>query len=57
MAEFRYRNNNTGHVVEYDHREPRLEMLPNWERLDDAASEKPKDPPVKRQAARHSRED
>jgi hypothetical protein len=30
---YRYRNTNTGDVVEYDHPDVRLEMLPNWERL------------------------
>ncbi|MGW6481316.1 hypothetical protein ACWGDS_26045 [Streptomyces sp. NPDC055059] len=39
----KYRNNNTGDEVEYDHPSPRLEMLPNWERLD-AESEAEQDP-------------
>ncbi|MBQ0827708.1 hypothetical protein [Streptomyces tagetis] len=28
---FVYRNKNTGDVVRYEHRSARLEMLPNWE--------------------------
>jgi hypothetical protein len=32
-AMFRYRNTNNGDVVEYEHPDARLEMLPNWERL------------------------
>ncbi|MFE2457513.1 hypothetical protein [Streptomyces sp. NPDC059402] len=35
----RYRNKNTGDVVEREHENARLEMLPNWERL--AEDEKP----------------
>jgi len=30
----RYRNRNTGDVVEYDEPNARLEALDNWERLD-----------------------
>jgi hypothetical protein len=30
MSKFVYRNENTGDVVEYAYRSPRLEMLPNW---------------------------
>ncbi len=30
---FVYRNKNTGDVVEREHRSARLEMLPNWETL------------------------
>lgn len=33
MSDFRYRNKNTGQVVEYDHASPRLEALDNWETL------------------------
>lgn len=29
----RYHNKNTGDVVEYEHADARLDMLPNWERL------------------------
>ncbi|MFE6354375.1 hypothetical protein ACFVOO_16255 [Streptomyces rochei] len=35
----RYRNHNTGDVVEREYEDARLEMLPNWERLAD--DEKP----------------
>ncbi|HEX5561801.1 MAG TPA: hypothetical protein VFX52_09170 [Nocardioidaceae bacterium] len=31
---FVYRNNNTGDVVRYEHRSARLDMLPNWELLE-----------------------
>lgn len=31
----RYRNDNTGDVVEREHEDARLEMLPNWRRLDE----------------------
>ncbi|WP_267244354.1 hypothetical protein [Streptomyces sp. PR69] len=31
---FVYRNSNTGDQVEYEHRSPRLDMLPNWALLD-----------------------
>ncbi|MEU7400006.1 hypothetical protein [Streptomyces sp. NPDC044948] len=30
----RYHNQNTGDVVEREHADARLDMLPNWERLD-----------------------
>ncbi|MCX4827183.1 hypothetical protein OG746_26685 [Streptomyces sp. NBC_01016] len=40
----KYRNNNTGDVVEYEHPDARLEMLPNWERLDTEAAPEDKGP-------------
>lgn len=36
---FVYRNSNTGDVVEYEHRSARLEILPNWETLQDPETE------------------
>ncbi|MEU3098513.1 hypothetical protein ABZ690_28105 [Streptomyces sp. NPDC006967] len=36
---FVYRNNNTGDVVERSHRDARLEMLPNWETLQEPEPE------------------
>lgn len=33
MSDFRYRNKNTGQVVEYDRASTRLEALDNWETL------------------------
>lgn len=38
----RYHNTNTGDIVEREHKDNRLEMLPNWERLD--ADETPEEP-------------
>ncbi|MEU9640942.1 hypothetical protein [Streptomyces sp. NPDC048188] len=38
----RYHNTNTGDVVEREHADNRLDMLPNWERLD--ANETPDAP-------------
>ncbi|AQS70847.1 hypothetical protein [Streptomyces pactum] len=38
----RYHNTNTGDVVEREHADTRLDMLPNWERLD--ADETPEAP-------------
>ncbi|MEV1079875.1 hypothetical protein AB0I98_16760 [Streptomyces sp. NPDC050211] len=32
---FVYRNNNTGDVVRYKYRSPRLDMLPNWELIEE----------------------
>ncbi|MGX1222001.1 hypothetical protein [Streptomyces ambofaciens] len=40
----KYRNHNTGDEVEYDHPNRRLEMLPNWERLDGDEEPEPVDP-------------
>ncbi|MGX1116406.1 hypothetical protein RKD37_001769 [Streptomyces ambofaciens] len=40
----KYRNHNTGDEVEYDHPNRRLEMLPNWERLDGDEEPDPVDP-------------
>ncbi|WP_327671829.1 MULTISPECIES: hypothetical protein [unclassified Streptomyces] len=42
----KYRNNNTGDEVEYKHVDARLEMLPNWVRLDadPALAPEPKGP-------------
>jgi hypothetical protein len=39
MSEFVYRNENTGDVVSYPYRSPRLEMLPNWVTLQDPEAE------------------
>ncbi|MCD7440240.1 hypothetical protein K4B79_18675 [Streptomyces lincolnensis] len=39
MTMFVYRNNNTGDVVEYPYRSARLEMLPNWETLQEPEAE------------------
>ncbi|MET9729668.1 hypothetical protein ABZZ79_03075 [Streptomyces sp. NPDC006458] len=44
MSKFIYRNENTGDVVEYDYRSPRLEMLPNWVTLQEPSeAESPAD--------------
>jgi hypothetical protein len=42
---YRYRNDNTGDEVEYAHRNARLEMLPNWQRIADPAPETPPEQP------------
>lgn len=39
MANFTYRNKNTGQVVSYPRRVPRLEFLQNWERVADDTPE------------------
>ncbi|MFI9824418.1 hypothetical protein ACIHFC_28800 [Streptomyces sp. NPDC052013] len=45
MSEFVYRNTNTGDVVRYPHRSRRLEMLPNWETLQEpTAAKEPAEP-------------
>ncbi|MFB8772104.1 hypothetical protein [Streptomyces broussonetiae] len=44
----KYRNENTSDEVEYEHPSPRLEMLPNWTRLDPQAEE-PKEPSAEQQ--------
>ncbi|MFE9921565.1 hypothetical protein ACFYQA_08280 [Streptomyces sp. NPDC005774] len=44
---FVYRNNNTGDVVRYEYRSARLDMLPNWELLQEPeapAGPEPQDP-------------
>ncbi|MFC7880483.1 hypothetical protein ACFUVV_01145 [Streptomyces sp. NPDC057376] len=41
-----YKNSNTGDIVEYEQPSPRLEMLPNWHRLDGAEPEEPQEPPA-----------
>lgn len=51
----KYKNSNTGDVVEYQHPSPRLEMLPNWTRLDEdqpgpEAPQAPSTAPVERPA-------
>jgi hypothetical protein len=43
---FVYRNKNTGDVVEYPYRSNRLEMLPNWETLQEPETDSPQDPPT-----------
>ena len=45
MSEFVYRNENTGDVVSYPYRSPRLEMLPNWVTLQDPEAETEQAPP------------
>ncbi|WP_432041417.1 hypothetical protein [Streptomyces cadmiisoli] len=44
MSKFAYRNENTGDVVEYDYRSPRLEMLPNWVTLQEPEADEPQEP-------------
>ncbi|WP_282698229.1 hypothetical protein [Streptomyces sp. CC208A] len=39
-----YRNENTSDVVEYEQPSPRLEMLPNWTRLDPVPEQPPAPP-------------
>jgi len=38
---FVYRNKNTGDVVRYEYRSARLDMLPNWELLEEPQPEEP----------------
>ncbi|NUS82970.1 MAG: hypothetical protein HOY75_09490 [Streptomyces sp.] len=45
MSKFVYRNENTGDVVEYGYRSPRLEMLPNWVTLQDPEADAEPEPP------------
>ncbi|MEV7793418.1 hypothetical protein AB0O68_15705 [Streptomyces sp. NPDC087512] len=51
----RYRNANNGDVVERQHPDARLEMLPNWERLEEpapsGASKRPRNSPATKPAA------
>lgn len=44
----KYKNSNTGDVVDYEHPNARLEMLPNWRRIDgtEPEPEKPQEPPA-----------
>ncbi|MFE6284353.1 hypothetical protein [Streptomyces sp. NPDC057877] len=56
MSKFVYRNENTGDVVEYDYRSPRLEMLPNWVTLQDPEAEAEPEPPHASPASETSQE-
>lgn len=47
----KYRNDNTGDIVEYDEPDPRLEALPNWQRIDEP---EPKPAPAKKAPQRKS---
>lgn len=41
MSKFTYRNKNTGQVVSYPRKVPRLEFLQNWERVEEGTTEQP----------------
>jgi hypothetical protein len=43
----KYQNSNTGDIVEYNRPSPRLEMLPNWTRLDPELSVDPVERPTR----------